>query len=97
MTMNEFYEKHKTNKYDFASVAGVGHRSLVKYAEGQPIREATKARIEKAMRIAEKYDLVRPEYDYSQALFWGNSYKHEFYRKVHEYEERFKRLLEEES
>lgn len=96
MTMQEFYDKYNLNKYNFASIAGVGTKSLIKYANGEKIREATRLRIEKAMRIAEKYRLERPRYDYGKALFLGMSYKNEFHRKDREYEDTFKLLIKEE-
>ena len=97
MTMQEFYDKYNLNKYNFASIAGVGTRSLIKYAAGETIRESTKLKIENAMYVAEKYELVRPRYDYGKALHYGWSYKNEFNRKEREYVETFKRLIEEES
>lgn len=96
MTMKEFYDKYNLNKYIFGSIAGVGTRSLIKFAEGQTIRRSTKERIEKAMRVAEKYNLVRPEYDYGKGLYMGMWYKNEFHSKVRKYEEQFKELIERE-
>lgn len=97
MNMVEFYEKFNLNKYEFASMAGVGHRSLVKFANGESIRKDTKCRIEKAIRVVEKYNLKRPKFDYGLALgFFGHSYKSGFHNDVRRYEERFKTLLKEE-
>ena len=96
MDIMKFYEKYNLNKYEFGPIAGVGCKTLAKFAKGLEIREDSKARILKAMRIAEKYNLIRPEYDYGKALHWGNSYKNEFHRKVREYTEQFKRLIAEE-
>ena len=96
MTMNEFYEKYNTNKSEFAPIAGVGVGTLIKYAKGEKIRDDAKERIEKAMRIAEKYNLVRPEYNYGEAMgFFGTMYKREFHKNVREYEARFKKLIKE--
>lgn len=97
MNMHEFYKKYKINKCDFASIAGVGKRTLIKFAEGKPIRESSRLRIETAMRVAEKYNLVRPEYDYGKALFMGVWYNSDFHREVRKYEERFKELIKRES
>lgn len=97
MSMKEFYETYNLNKYNFASIAGVGTRSLIKFAEGQPVRQETKERIEKAMRVAEKYNLVRPRYDYGEAMFDGMWYRRKFTRETIEYEDKFKRLIAEEA
>ena len=100
MTMSEFYAEYNLNKYDFASIAGVGKNTLVKFAEGKNIREDSKARIEKAMRVAVKYNLVRPKFDYVKGSFGGFAtmrYKDEFHSKVYEYEEHFKELIKAES
>lgn len=96
MTMKEFYKKYNLNKYNFASIAGVGTKSLIKYAEGKPLRESTIKRIEKAMQIAEKYNLVRPKFGEDGNCFdiW---YKSRFTRSVLEYEARFKELIKVES
>ena len=94
MNMKEFYERYNLNKYDFASMAGVGTRSLIKYEKGEKIRESTRERIEKAVRVAEKYDLKRPRYDYSKGFDRFGGYRHEHRENVHEYIERFKSLLE---
>mgnify|MGYP003306762723 CR=1 FL=1 len=98
MTINEFYEKYKTNKSYFAPIAGVGISTLNKYAKGEKIRADAKERIEKAMRVAEKYNLVRPEYNSAEGLgYFGMMYKREFHNSVREYKARFKKLIEEES
>lgn len=97
MTIQEFYDKYNLNREYFASIAGVGGKTLSKYAKGEKIREDSKLRIDNAMRIAERYNLVRPEYDQGKALFFGMSYKHEFHRKNCEYVETFKRLIKSES
>lgn len=96
MTMNEFYNTYNLNKYNFAELAGVGTKSLIKFAEGKPIRESTKERIDKAMRVVEKYDLKRPKYDYEKAFCQGFWYKNDFHRSVFEYENRFRTLFKNE-
>lgn len=96
MTIMEFYERYNLNKCYFGPIAGVSDKTLAKYAKGLTIREDSKARILKAMRVAEKYNLVRPQYDHGKALYWGLFYKKEFHRNVDEYTERFKRLIAEE-
>ena len=97
MTMEEFYNKYKTNRSYFAPIAGVGVRSLTKFENGETIRESTKTRIEKAMRVAEKYNLVRPEYNHAEALgMFGHWYNTKFQSAVREYEAQFKKLIEEE-
>lgn len=97
MTMKDFYTTYNLNRYYFSEIAGVGAKSLTKFAEGKPIREATKERIEIAMRVAEKYDLKRPVYDYGEAFTQGRWYKNDFNRSVFEYEKRFKELIKRES
>ena len=97
MTMDEFYKKYNLNKNYFAAMAGVGHKTLDKYAENKPIREASKERIENAMRVIEKYDLARPVYDHAKAFDWfGITYNMEFNCMIHDYERRFKKLMEQE-
>ena len=97
MDMKEFYEKYNLNKCEFASIAGVGIKSLVKFANGEPVRVSTRKRIEKAMRIAEKYNMVRPKFDYGLAFgFFGHSYKSGFHEDVDRYIRQFKWLIEEE-
>jgi len=95
MNIKEFYAKYNLNKSYFAPIAGVGTKTLAKFANGQPIREDSKARIEKAMRVAEKYNLVRPRYDHAEGLgFFGAMYNTRFLRKVQEYTKHFKHLIE---
>lgn len=96
MNMQEFYERYNLNKYNFASIAGVGTRSLTKFAEEKPLRDSTKARIEKAMRVIEKHDLVRPKYDYGKGIH-SMIYKNEFNSEVRKYETFVKELIEMES
>lgn len=93
MEMKEFYKLYNLNKYNFAEIAGVGTKTLVKFAEGKKIRERSKQRIEIAMRVAEKYGLVRPSYT-GRA---GDVYMYSIFRKdQREYFSSFKRLIEEE-
>lgn len=93
--MQEFYTKFNLNKYDFAYIAGVGTETLVKYRNGQEIRKDSKERIEKAMRIAEKYNLVRPKFDHVKDFrSFGLDYKYRFHKQLREYEDRFKHLIE---
>lgn len=95
MTMTEFYTRYNLNKYNFAEISGVGTRSLIKFAEGASIREDTKKRIETAMRVAEKYDLVRPQFDHTRRYdHWYNT-KH--FGEVLKYNERFRELIKKES
>lgn len=98
MNINEFYKTYKTNKTYFAPIAGVGVSTLNKYAKGEKIRDDAKERIEKAMCVAEKYNLVRPEFNVAESLgFFGMMYKNKFHESVREYEVRFKKLIKEES
>ena len=94
MNMQEFYDKHNLNKYEFASIAGVGKNTLVKFANDKLIREDSKARIEKAIAVAEKYNLVRPEFDYSRGFSCDLRDKHEHHERVRKFTEHFKHLIE---
>lgn len=94
MEMREFYQTYHLNKYNFAEIAGVGTRTLIKFAEGKKIREDSKRRIELAMQIAEKYHLVKPVY----AGRGGDIYMYGVFRKEQrEYFINFKRLIKEEA
>ena len=53
MEIKEFYKKYNLNKYTFAQLAGVGTESLIKFEEGEQIRQSTIERIEQAMLIIE--------------------------------------------
>ena len=94
MTIDEFYNRFNLNKYNFASIAGVGTRTLIKFARGETIRENSKKRIELAMRVAEKYNLVRPRYDTSWAFDSWRSTR--FFQEVLDYEARFKDMIQKE-
>lgn len=94
MKMIEFYRKYNLNKYNFAEIAGVGTRSLIKYAEGKQIRDDTRNRIELAMRVAEKYNLVRPNINFRPGDVHGANI---FRKGQREYFDRFKDLIKKES
>lgn len=55
MTIKEFYKEYNLNKYEFAEIAGVGVKSLIKFEHGEPIRKSTEDRIRKAMHVADIY------------------------------------------
>ena len=94
MTMQEFYKEYNLNKYDFASIAGVGVKSLVKFEQGKSIRKATEARIRKAMHVADIYDLVRPRFDYTRNFGWdAHDYRLEHLCEVNDYKKHFKELI----
>lgn len=95
MNLQEFYTAYNLNKYEFASIAGVGVRTLIKYSQGKSIRESSKFRIEKAMRVCEKYGLIRPKFNYGLS-FGSMWYKDEFQKELREYAENFKTLIERE-
>ena len=90
MSMKEFYEKYHLNKYNFAEMAHVGTRSLIKYEQGKDLREGTKAKIEKAMRVIEKHNYVRPRHKPGNFDAWYNT---RFTREVQDYMRRFEELL----
>lgn len=90
MTMDEFYARYNLNSAYFAPIAGVASRSLWKFAAGKPIRKSTEDRIRKAMRIAEKYDLVRPRPSGCNCM--GSDL--DWCRAVLNYEKHFKELIE---
>lgn len=95
MNMKEFYEKYNLNKYNFAEMAHVGTRTLIKYSEQKPIRGSARLKIEKAIRVVEENDLVRPRYDYGKGI-GSMFYKTEFYIENEAYFKRFEKLLNEE-
>ena len=53
MEIKEFYKKYNLNKYTFAQLSGVGTESLIKFEEGEQIRQDTIERIEQDMTIIE--------------------------------------------
>lgn len=86
MTMKEFYKEYNLNKYDFASIAGVGVKSLIKFEQGEPIR--------KSMHVADIYDLVRPRFDYTRNFDWdAHQYRYEHLHEKQDYEKHFKELI----
>lgn len=94
MDMREFYQTYHLNKYNFAEIAGVGTRTLSKFAEGKDIRVDSKRRIELAMQVAEKHRLVKPVYTGRG----GDVYMYGIFRKeLREYFINFKRLIQEEA
>mgnify|MGYP002620493248 CR=1 FL=1 len=94
MTMKEFYKEYNLNKYDFASIAGVGVKSLIKFEQGEPIRKSTEDRIRKAMHVADIYDLVRPRFDYTRNFGWdAYQYRYEHLYEIRDYEKHFKELI----
>ena len=92
MAIKEFYKKYNLNKYTFAQLAGVGTESLIKFEEGEQIRQSTIERIEQAMLIIEMGDYVRPRYDNYRGRH-SVSYKDEFRRKVHIYMQSVKKII----
>lgn len=94
MDIKEFYEKYRLSKDTFAPIAGVGKNSLIKFEEGKQLRADTRARIELAMKVAEKHNLVRPQYDHAKAFNCaGSSYSISFYYECLKYQELFKGLI----
>lgn len=90
MDMKEFYEKYNLSNECFASMAGVGKNSLKKYQQGLQLKEESKARIEKAMRVVEKHNYVRPK---AYRPFYGYS---TYFRVVDNYIKEFKKILKKE-
>ena len=98
MDMKEFYDKYNLNKGEFSEMAHVGEKSLIKYAKGEPLREKTTARINLAIRVVEKYDCVKPEFDYSKNLgILANTYRWNHMKAVREYKKNFENLLQKEA
>ena len=87
--MKDFYEKYNFTQQCFASISGVSKNTLIKFANGEKIRESSKERIEKAMRIAEKYNLIRPKYDRGEALLSDTIYKRVYHYEIHLYEREY--------
>lgn len=94
MNMKDFYKKYNLNKYEFASIAGVGHRSLIKYAEGETLRSSTLERIEKAISVVEKYNLVRPE---RIGCYFDHNYNSYHFQQVQDYIKKVKQLIQDEA
>ena len=61
--MQEFYKKYNLNSTYFGEMAHVGARTLRKYSDGEPIRDDSRERIEKAISVVEKYNCIRPKCD----------------------------------
>lgn len=91
MKMIDFYRKYNLNKYYFSEIAGVGTRSLIKYDEGKHIRDNTRNRIELAIQVAEKYNLVRPHINFRPGDVHGANV---FRKSQREYFDKFKYLIE---
>lgn len=93
MLITEFYEKYKLSAQSFSEVAHVGTRTLRKYERGEWIRAETRKRIELAMYVAIKHDLVRPVCDCRPGDASGYMRHH---RTILEYNKTFETLLEKE-
>lgn len=98
MDMQRFYVRYNLGKERFARLFGAGKGSILKYEKNDPtLRPQTKERIEKAIRVIEKYNLVHPEVRHNfEPVFMGlcrrlNEEEHD------EYAARFKELYEKES
>ena len=97
INMEEFYEKYNLNKYEFSEMAHVGTRTLLKYMRGEVIREESKQKIELAINTVNKYNLVRPSFNHSQAFNWGVLYRNEWTTILRKYKENFEELLRKEA
>jgi hypothetical protein len=96
MELKEFYKKYNLNHTYFGEMAHVGARTLRKYELGEKIREDSKARIEKAIFVVEKYDCVRPSCQSGFCYDWV--YRSSYHMKqMQEYHKRFEYLLKAES
>ena len=90
--MNEFYKDFNLSKSEFGEFIGVGAKTLTKYERGEQIRQSSKERIEKAIRIVKEHNLVRPR-------FKGNGARYEDTSKFRilywNYRKNLERLLKE--
>ena len=94
MTMKDFYAKYNLNKTYFSEMAHVGVSTLIKYEKGVTIRPDAKDRIETAIRIIIKHDLIRPKFDRGEAMgFFGYEYKYNYRKQVKSYMNDFQKLL----
>ena len=60
--MEQFYKQYNLSNSEFGEFIGVGAKTLTKYWNGIPIRQSSKERIEKAIRIVKEHNLVRPKF-----------------------------------
>lgn len=87
MNFLEFCEKYNLRETIFADLAGVSVPTLHKYIDSVPISERSMKKIEKAIRITKKYNLVHPAYwrggdpysfEYDECIFNVRLYRFEF-------------------
>lgn len=93
--LKEFYEKYNLNHDYCGQVIGVGSKSLIKYSNGEKLRESTKKRIEFGIDVIERFNLVRPSLP---AGFYGShiwKYR-EWNRENREYMRKTRELVEKE-
>ena len=86
--MNEFYEFHRINRRDFATMVHVPYASLMKYESGRRVSEETRLRIEIGMQIMEDYAIrfhdksrLAPNSDWGKTLRNENSYMYDVFKR----------------
>lgn len=98
MNMQKFYDTYNLCKERFASVCGVSKQSILKYEKDDiSLRNDTKHKIEKTIRVIEKYKLKHPQIDHNFSSFMcGFSYQYNI-RRHEKYKTKVRTLCEEES
>lgn len=91
MNINEFLEKYQIAKQRFAELTHVGLKTFNKYIEGKPIRESSREKIERGIRITIENNLKCPRCN-NNANIWTNMVYQDNVRK---YEREFARLFKE--
>lgn len=98
MNMQQFYVIYNLGKERFAQLFGAGKGSIIKYEKDDPtLRPQTKERIEKAIRVIEKYNLVHPEVRHNFNPVFIGLYRQWNKEEHDKYAAKFKELYEKES
>ena len=97
MNVQDFFKRYNISRERFATVSGVSKLSINKYAsEDSTLRNSTRRKIEQAINIIEKHNLVYPEMERNYSPAWCGRYLKENEEKHNRYMETFKALLERE-
>ena len=85
----------------FASLIGVGVKSLYKYEKNdESLRNKTKRKIENGLRVLEKHALIAPKWDghvnLTKDFFMYDLVRIEHQKEVKKYDAKFKELFEKE-
>lgn len=91
--LKEFYSKYNLNHEYCSMLFSVGSKSLIKYSNGEKLREDTVKRIETGINVIEKYNLVRP---HCPVGFVDVFERNEWYRANRKYMRETKEMIERE-